>query len=82
MQLMDRLRDALQLQQFLQYCEELPEWIQEKNIIGQDETCRNAKTVLSKWTRHQAFVAEIASKKIASITFSKLVSNWSKRNLN
>ena len=63
MQLMDRLRDALELQQFLQYCEELPEWIQEKNIIGQDETCRNAKTVLSKWTRHQAFVAEIASNK-------------------
>ncbi len=62
-QLMDRLRDSLQLQQFLQDCEELQEWIQEKNIIAQDETYRSAKTVHSKWTRHQAFEAEIASNK-------------------
>lgn len=62
-QLMERLRDALQLQQFLQDCEELSEWIQEKNIIAQDETYRSAKTVHSKWTRHQAFEAEILSNK-------------------
>jgi len=62
-QLMERLRDALQLQQFMQDCEELSEWIQEKNIIAQDETYRSAKTVHSKWTRHQAFEAEIASNK-------------------
>ena len=62
-QLMEKLRDALQLQQFLQDCEELSEWIQEKNIIAQDETYRSAKTVHSKWTRHQAFEAEIASNK-------------------
>ncbi|CAG0894530.1 unnamed protein product, partial [Darwinula stevensoni] len=63
LQLMDRLRDMLELHQFLQDCEELDEWIQEKNIVAQDETYRSAKTVHSKWTRHQAFEAEIASNK-------------------
>ena len=46
-----------------QDCEELSEWVQEKNITAQDETYRSAKTVHSKWTRHQAFEAEIASNK-------------------
>lgn len=58
-----KLRDQLQLHQFLQDCDELNEWIQEKYIIAQDETYRSAKTVHSKWTRHQAFEAEVASNK-------------------
>ncbi|XP_015125014.1 spectrin beta chain isoform X2 [Diachasma alloeum] len=62
-QLMEKLRDQLQLQMFLQDCEELGEWVQEKHITAQDETYRSAKTVHSKWTRHQAFEAEIASNK-------------------
>ncbi|CAG2100104.1 unnamed protein product [Medioppia subpectinata] len=62
-QMTDKLRDDLQLQQFLQNCQELNEWIQEKYIIAQDETYRSAKTVHSKWTRHQAFEAEIAANK-------------------
>ena len=62
-QLMNKLRDQQQLQMFLQDCEELGEWIQEKHIVAQDETYRSAKTVHSKWTRHQAFEAEIASNK-------------------
>ncbi|XP_043206093.1 spectrin beta chain-like isoform X2 [Amphibalanus amphitrite] len=60
---MERLRDQLQLHQFLQDCEELGEWIQEKSISAQDDSYRSAKTVHSKWTRHQAFEAEIASNK-------------------
>jgi len=48
---------------WIQDCEELSEWVQEKNITAQDETYRSAKTVHSKWTRHQAFEAEIASNK-------------------
>lgn len=60
---MKKLEDQLQLHQFLQDCEELAEWIQEKSMIAQDETYRSAKTVHSKWTRHQAFEAEIASNK-------------------
>lgn len=47
----------------LQDCEELGEWVQEKKFTAQDETYRSAKTVHSKWTRHQAFEAEIASNK-------------------
>uniref|UniRef100_T1IQM9 Spectrin beta chain n=1 Tax=Strigamia maritima TaxID=126957 RepID=T1IQM9_STRMM len=58
-----KLRDLLQLHQFLQDCDELGEWVQEKNIIAQDDTYRSAKTIHSKWTRHQAFEAEIASNK-------------------
>ncbi|CAH1390274.1 unnamed protein product [Nezara viridula] len=60
---MEKLKDQLQLHQFLQDCEELSEWIQEKKFISQDESYRSAKTVHSKWTRHQAFEAEIASNK-------------------
>ncbi|XP_046599297.1 spectrin beta chain isoform X3 [Neodiprion lecontei] len=62
-QVMDKLKDQLQLQMFLQDREELVEWVQEKHITAQDETYRSAKTVHSKWTRHQAFEAEIASNK-------------------
>lgn len=62
-QQMETLKDQLQLHQFLQDCEELGEWVQEKKFTAQDETYRSAKTVHSKWTRHQAFEAEIASNK-------------------
>lgn len=61
--LMEILRNQLELQQFLRDCDELDEWIQEKHITAQDETYRSAKTVHSKWTRHQAFEAEIAANK-------------------
>ncbi|KAJ8913948.1 hypothetical protein NQ315_015185 [Exocentrus adspersus] len=61
--LLERLRDQLELHQFLRDCDELGEWIQEKHITAQDETYRSAKTVHSKWTRHQAFEAEIAANK-------------------
>ncbi|XP_076360233.1 spectrin beta chain-like isoform X3 [Tachypleus tridentatus] len=60
---MDKLKDQLELHQFLQDCDELSNWMQEKYIIAQDETYRSAKTVHSKWTRHQAFEAEVASNK-------------------
>lgn len=60
---MDRLKDQIQLQHFLQDCEQLSEWIQEKYITAQDDTYRSAKTIHSKWTRHQAFEAEVAANK-------------------
>ncbi|XP_044730255.1 spectrin beta chain isoform X2 [Chrysoperla carnea] len=62
-QQLDKLKDLLELHQFLRDCEEIAEWVQEKHIIAQDETYRSAKTVHSKWTRHQAFEAEIAANK-------------------
>ncbi|XP_037873168.2 spectrin beta chain isoform X9 [Bombyx mori] len=61
--LMEKLQDQLQLHQFLQDCDELGEWVQEKNVTAQDDTYRSAKTIHSKWTRHQAFEAEIAANK-------------------
>lgn len=103
---LDRLRDALSLQQFLSDCEELREWIEEKMIRAQDETYRyiskivlslrlknifigtfyklshklendlidlqsqlnflifrDAKTITSKFVRHQAFQSELLSNK-------------------
>ncbi|XP_029831192.1 spectrin beta chain isoform X3 [Ixodes scapularis] len=60
---MAKLADQHALHQFLQDCDQLNEWVQEKSIIAQDETYRSAKTVHSKWTRHQAFEAEVQSNK-------------------
>ena len=60
---LEKLRDQLLLHQFLQDCEELHDWIQEKNVLVQEDTYRSAKTIHSKWTRHQAFQSEIASNK-------------------
>ena len=42
---------------------QLSEWTQEKYITAQDDTYRSAKTIHSKWTRHQAFEAEVAANK-------------------
>eukprot|EP00095_Tigriopus_kingsejongensis_P000631 maker-scaffold275_size226830-snap-gene-1.25 protein:Tk00631 transcript:maker-scaffold275_size226830-snap-gene-1.25-mRNA-1 annotation:"spectrin beta chain" len=63
LQQLEKLRDQLLLHQFLQDCEELHVWIQEKNVLVQEDTYRSAKTIHSKWTRHQAFESEIASNK-------------------
>ncbi|XP_071744788.1 spectrin beta chain isoform X3 [Lepeophtheirus salmonis] len=60
---LEKLKDQLLLHQFLQDCEELHDWIQEKNVLVQEDTYRTAKTIHSKWTRHQAFESEIASNK-------------------
>lgn len=62
-QRMEKLKDQLQLHHFLQDCKQLSEWTQEKYITAQDDTYRSAKTVHSKWTRHQAFEAEVAANK-------------------
>lgn len=59
----DKLKDQLQLQQFLSNCDELNEWMQEKSIVAEDETYRSAKTLHSKWTRHRAHELEIAANK-------------------
>merc|ERR1711953_736222 len=60
---LEKLRDQLLLHQFLQDCEELHDWIQEKNVLVQEDTYRSARTIHSKWTRHQAFQSEIVSNK-------------------
>ena len=60
---LDRLRDQLLLQQFLQECDELRDWLHDKMAAAQDETYRDAKNLHSKYLRHQAFEREIAANK-------------------
>ncbi|KAI1288342.1 Spectrin beta chain [Halotydeus destructor] len=59
----EKLKGQQQVLQFLQDCDELSEWIQEKYSVAEDESYRSTKTVHSKWTKHQAFEAEVASNK-------------------
>lgn len=59
----ERLKNQVKLHEFLQDLEELNEWVQEKSLLAREDTYRTAKTVHSKWTRHQAFEAEIAANK-------------------
>ena len=44
-------------------CFQLNDWLGEKMIAAQDETYRDAKSIHSKWMRHQAFEAEIKANK-------------------
>merc|ERR1712241_1057845 len=60
---LEKLRDQLLLHQFLQDCEELHDWIQEKSVLVQQDNYRSAKTLHSKHLKHQAFESEIASNK-------------------
>ncbi|XP_037941543.1 spectrin beta chain isoform X2 [Teleopsis dalmanni] len=59
----EKLKNQVKLHEFLQDLEELTEWVQEKYVTSQDETYRSAKTIHSKWTRHQAFEAEVSANK-------------------
>lgn len=63
MEQLQNLRDQLELQRFLRECEEFGFWCQDKMIQAHDETYRSAKTIHSKWTRHQAFQAELDANK-------------------
>ena len=62
-ELHEKLKNQVKLHEFLQDLEELNEWVQEKSLLAREDTYRTAKTVHSKWTRHQAFEAEIAANK-------------------
>merc|ERR1719232_1991719 len=63
MEQLERVRDQHLLHTFLQDCEELHDWIQERNVLVQEDTYRSVRTIHSKWTRHQAFQSEIQSNK-------------------
>ena len=60
---LEKLKDSLQVQHFMQDCDELSEWLGDKMIAAQDETYRDAKNIHSKYMRHQAFESEIAANK-------------------
>lgn len=42
---------------------QLDDWVAEKQLAAQDETYRDAKSIHSKYMRHQAFELEIKSNK-------------------
>ncbi|ESN99908.1 hypothetical protein HELRODRAFT_101195 [Helobdella robusta] len=60
---LDKLKDFRDLQKFMQDCDELTDWLGEKSIAAQDDTYRDAKSIHSKYMRHQAFELEIKSNK-------------------
>uniref|UniRef100_A0A452I0L2 PH domain-containing protein n=1 Tax=Gopherus agassizii TaxID=38772 RepID=A0A452I0L2_9SAUR len=55
------LKDNHDLQSFLQNCQELTLWIDEKILTAQDASYDEARNLQSKWQKHQAFMAELAS---------------------
>uniref|UniRef100_UPI00358EA8B4 spectrin beta chain, non-erythrocytic 1-like n=1 Tax=Myxine glutinosa TaxID=7769 RepID=UPI00358EA8B4 len=61
--LVDKLRDNQELQKLLQDSRELNLWINEKMLTAQDTTYDEARNLHSKWLKHQAFTAELASNK-------------------
>ncbi|KAJ8372951.1 hypothetical protein AAFF_G00272750 [Aldrovandia affinis] len=62
-ELLARLRDNRELQHFLQNGQELTLWINEKMLTAQDMSYDEARNLHSKWQKHQAFMAELASNK-------------------
>ncbi|XP_067099626.1 spectrin beta chain, erythrocytic isoform X1 [Osmerus mordax] len=59
----EKLRDNRDLQHFLQNTQDLTLWINEKMLTAQDTSYDEARNLHSKWQKHQAFMAELASNK-------------------
>uniref|UniRef100_A0A8D0YPK5 Spectrin beta chain n=1 Tax=Sus scrofa TaxID=9823 RepID=A0A8D0YPK5_PIG len=55
------LQDNLALQNFLQNCQELTLWINDKLLTSQDVSYDDARNLHNKWLKHTAFEAELAS---------------------
>uniref|UniRef100_A0A670J6R8 Spectrin beta chain n=1 Tax=Podarcis muralis TaxID=64176 RepID=A0A670J6R8_PODMU len=55
------LKDNHELRNFLQNCQELTTWIDEKMLTAQDISYDEARNLHSKWLKHQSFMAELAS---------------------
>ncbi|KAJ8405208.1 hypothetical protein AAFF_G00321990 [Aldrovandia affinis] len=62
-ELLAKLKDNRELQHFLQDGQELSLWINEKMLTAQDMSYDEARNLHSKWQKHQAFMAELASNK-------------------
>uniref|UniRef100_A0A669EML3 Spectrin beta chain n=1 Tax=Oreochromis niloticus TaxID=8128 RepID=A0A669EML3_ORENI len=59
----EKLRDNRDLQHFLQNTQDLTVWINEKMLTAQDTSYDEARNLHTKWQKHQAFMAELASNK-------------------
>ncbi|OCT68624.1 spectrin beta chain, erythrocytic [Xenopus laevis] len=57
------LKDNCDLQNFLENCEELNIWINEKMLTAKDTSYDGARNLHSQWLKHQAFKAELDSNK-------------------
>ncbi|XP_062862945.1 spectrin beta chain, erythrocytic [Trichomycterus rosablanca] len=62
-QVSQKLIDNKDLQHFLQNTQDLTLWINEKMLTAQDTSYDEARNLHSKWQKHQAFMAELASNK-------------------
>uniref|UniRef100_A0A6Q2XCD5 Spectrin beta chain n=1 Tax=Esox lucius TaxID=8010 RepID=A0A6Q2XCD5_ESOLU len=62
-ELLCKLKDNRDQQRFLQDCQELSLWINEKMLTAQDMSYDEARNLHSKWLKHQAFMAELQSNK-------------------
>ncbi|KAM9270917.1 LOW QUALITY PROTEIN: spectrin beta chain, non-erythrocytic 4 [Cariama cristata] len=60
---MQRLKDHLELQRFLQNCQELDGWIREKVLMAGDPSRDPPPRPPKPWLKHQAFMAELAQNK-------------------
>uniref|UniRef100_A0A8C9WPU3 Spectrin beta chain n=1 Tax=Scleropages formosus TaxID=113540 RepID=A0A8C9WPU3_SCLFO len=58
-----KLKDNRDLQHFLQNTQDLTLWINEKMLTAQDTSYDEARNLHTKWQKHQAFMAELASNK-------------------
>ncbi|XP_051502717.1 spectrin beta chain, non-erythrocytic 1-like isoform X2 [Myxocyprinus asiaticus] len=58
-----KLQDNRELQHFFQNTQDLTLWINEKMLTAQDTSYDEARNLHSKWQKHQAFMAELASNK-------------------
>ncbi|KAJ7990853.1 hypothetical protein DPEC_G00291220 [Dallia pectoralis] len=57
------LKDNRDLQHFLQNTQDLTLWINEKMLTAQDVSYDGDRNLHTKWKKHQAFMAELASNK-------------------
>ncbi|XP_053923066.1 spectrin beta chain, erythrocytic isoform X2 [Cuculus canorus] len=55
------LQDNHELQTFLQNCQELDAWVEEKMLTALDASYGEARGLHGKWQKHQAFMAELAA---------------------
>uniref|UniRef100_A0A7M4FAP8 Spectrin beta chain n=1 Tax=Crocodylus porosus TaxID=8502 RepID=A0A7M4FAP8_CROPO len=74
-ELLMRLKDNRDLQKFLQDCQELSLWINEKMLTAQDMSYDEARNLHSKWLKHQAFMAELGSNKEWLDKIEKMLEN-------
>ncbi|XP_031552905.1 spectrin beta chain, non-erythrocytic 1-like isoform X2 [Actinia tenebrosa] len=60
---LQRLRDALALQQFIQDAEDMYDWLKEKHQVASEETYRELSNIGGKVMKHKAFEAELMANK-------------------